>query len=395
MTDFSENVKKFRRKNNLSQAELAEKLYLTPQAVSKWERGISEPDLKFLCKLSQVFNITTDELLGLYHPDTPEHFMIGIDGGGTKTEFILFSADGKIISRMVLGGTNPNVYGVESAFFVLKKGIDSFIISENRYIDGIYGGIAGCGSGDNAARLTGMLEKTYPNTYITITSDIENVVGSVSNVSDCIAVICGTGNIVYAKKNNVYHRFGGWGYLLDEAGSGYTIGRDALCAVLAERDGIGEKTILAEIIERKLGAKLWEKINVIYSKGSEYIASFSEDVFEAYNKKDKAAEKILDKNFSKIAYLINCAYQKHNGCDTVILSGGITKNKEIMKAFLEDKIDSEIKMIFPDMPQIYGACRNCCNSFSKMEESFEENFKRDYFQILKGENRNVKNRDEK
>ena len=121
MNDFSDNIKKYRKKNNLSQADLAEKLYLTSQAISKWERGVSEPDLKFLCKLARIFNVTTDELLGMYDTDKPGNFMIGIDGGGTKTEMILFSSDGKIINRVMLDGSNPNSCSIEATFLTLKK----------------------------------------------------------------------------------------------------------------------------------------------------------------------------------------------------------------------------------------------------------------------------------
>ena len=261
------------------------------------------------------------------------------------------------------------------------------MISENRHIVGIYAGIAGCGSGDNAVKLSEMLEKEYPNINIKITSDIENVTGSVGDVSDCIAVICGTGNIVCAKKNNLYHRLGGWGYLFDDAGSGYTIGRDAICAALAEKEGIGEKTILTNLVERKINGEILGKINEIYSKGVGYIASFSEYVFEAYSKKDRVAERILNKNFSHIANLINHAYKEYNCNATVVFSGGIAKNKEIVEIFLQDKIDAKIKVIFPDMPQVYGACRNCCSSFSTLGKSFKENFKNDYNKIIKRKGR--------
>lgn len=390
MTVFSDNIKFFRKKNNMSQVELAEKLYLTPQAISKWECGISEPDLKFLCKLAKVFNVTTDELLGISGKMSDE-LMIGIDGGGTKTEFILFSQAGEIMGHKILGGSNPNMYGIENAFSMLKKGIDSFLLSHAGNISGIYGGIAGCGSGDNAEKLIRKLKKEYENINIKVTSDIENVIGSVENITDCIAVICGTGSIVYAKRNEEYHRLGGWGYLFDEAGSGFTIGRDAICASLAEKDGTGEKTILTELIEEKLEGKVWDKINVIYSKGSEYIASFSGEVFAAYSKQDKVAEKILDRNFSRVAELINHSYRKYKCDGNVILSGGITKSREIVGRFLESKVDSGISLIFPDMPQIYGACRNCLNTFSKMEDDFGVNFRNGYLKTVKVGKNNAKN----
>ena len=53
----------FRRKHNLSQEELAEKIGVSRQAVSKWERGETSPDTDNLISLSQIYCVTIDELL--------------------------------------------------------------------------------------------------------------------------------------------------------------------------------------------------------------------------------------------------------------------------------------------------------------------------------------------
>lgn len=47
---------------NLSQAKLAEILRVSPQAVSKWERGVALPDIDLLIPLADVFSLTLDEL---------------------------------------------------------------------------------------------------------------------------------------------------------------------------------------------------------------------------------------------------------------------------------------------------------------------------------------------
>lgn len=52
-----------RKKHGLTQQELADKLNITPKAISKWECGIGLPDVTMLKEISKVFNITTDELL--------------------------------------------------------------------------------------------------------------------------------------------------------------------------------------------------------------------------------------------------------------------------------------------------------------------------------------------
>ncbi len=62
---IGENIKIMRRKCGFTQEELASRLAVTPQAVSKWENGNGTPDISQLVPLSQIFGITTDSLLGV------------------------------------------------------------------------------------------------------------------------------------------------------------------------------------------------------------------------------------------------------------------------------------------------------------------------------------------
>ena len=52
-----------RKKQGLSQKELADKLNITDKAISKWERGLSFPDISMLIPLSEILNITLYDLL--------------------------------------------------------------------------------------------------------------------------------------------------------------------------------------------------------------------------------------------------------------------------------------------------------------------------------------------
>ena len=64
-TALSEKIVYYRKLNNLTQAMLAEKLFVLPQTVSSWERGITCPDAQTIVNLCKVFNISADELLGV------------------------------------------------------------------------------------------------------------------------------------------------------------------------------------------------------------------------------------------------------------------------------------------------------------------------------------------
>jgi transcriptional regulator with XRE-family HTH domain len=67
---YGPNIKSLRERDNLSQKELAEKLAVTPQAVSRWEQEAVEPSLGTLKKLSSLFNVSVDALLS----DSPDRW---------------------------------------------------------------------------------------------------------------------------------------------------------------------------------------------------------------------------------------------------------------------------------------------------------------------------------
>lgn len=60
---FKENLRYLRKINNMSQEDLANKLSVSRQAVSRWETGDTTPDAEVLIKLSELFNVSTDILL--------------------------------------------------------------------------------------------------------------------------------------------------------------------------------------------------------------------------------------------------------------------------------------------------------------------------------------------
>ena len=61
---FGQRFLKLRKARNLTQEDIAKKLNISAQAVSKWENDISSPDISLLSDIASIFNITIDELLG-------------------------------------------------------------------------------------------------------------------------------------------------------------------------------------------------------------------------------------------------------------------------------------------------------------------------------------------
>ena len=62
---IGENIRKYRKKNDMTQEALADRLGVTYQSVSRWENGSTYPDLELLPSISEIFGISVDELLGM------------------------------------------------------------------------------------------------------------------------------------------------------------------------------------------------------------------------------------------------------------------------------------------------------------------------------------------
>ena len=61
---IADRIKILREKHNLTQAQLAKKLKISRASVNAWEMGISTPSVAFIIELSELFNVSTDYLLG-------------------------------------------------------------------------------------------------------------------------------------------------------------------------------------------------------------------------------------------------------------------------------------------------------------------------------------------
>ena len=63
--NFGETIKKLRKQKDMTQEQLAEYLNISPQAISRWEINSTLPDITLIPMLANIFDVTTDMLLGV------------------------------------------------------------------------------------------------------------------------------------------------------------------------------------------------------------------------------------------------------------------------------------------------------------------------------------------
>lgn len=373
---FRANLRTARKKSKLSQKDLAEKLYISTQAVSKWERGIAVPGLEHICCLSKILHVSVDDLLGTGNDREPS--LIAVDGGGTKTEFVLISLSGQLLKRLVLPGSNPNTCTVKGTVEILCDGIDTLLQEDNQVL-GIFVGGAGFYSGGNGAAIQEQLSKHYSSIPVQCESDIMNVFAFAADPNNAIAVISGTGAVVYATNQGELLRCGGGGWRLELLGSGYDLGRSAILAAMEDRDGTGPKTTITQLAEEKLGGPVWDKIQKIYGENTSYIASFAPLVIQAWQAGDPLATTIAKENCDRLAQLIRIAAKKSPAATEVILGGSLLTQCAPFREMLVGQLPKKLHPYILEQPQIWGACLRCA-ALAGVPAPNVENFMKQYIQ---------------
>lgn len=263
-------------------------------------------------------------------------FYLGIDGGATKTKFMLADNTGKIIDEITLGPSNPIDIGYEKCISVLKDGIERISRGIPYGEINIFAGISGGASGDNQRRINAFLGGFGFNAFSN-GSDAENILAAGLKGKDGVAVIMGTGSCAFVSKNGKTYRIGGLGYLFDFAGSGYDIGAQGIAAALRCEDGTGEQTSIRRGILRRTGKEsVLESLGDFYSQGKAEIASYAPIVLDAYDEGDGVAVSIIKNNMRHTAMLIHTAGKYFNESVGVSFVGGLTKRFDVLKPHIEE-----------------------------------------------------------
>lgn len=349
MTDIAQigrNIKTYREKLGITQRQLSEQVMVSFQAISAWERGLSIPDLENAVRLADFFRVSVDALLAR----SEKPLFVGIDGGGTKTEFVLFEENGTVRDVLVREGSNPNDRGIEESLRVLTDGLEQLL--RGQIPKAVFAGIGGVSLPEYQKAITTRLsERFHTNTHAD--SDAANVLSMGADPDNSMAVICGTGSCVFIRKGKKRHRIGGWGYLLDPAGSAFDVGRDALRAALAAQDGMAQPSHLSQKIEQLLGGQVFDNISAVYSGGRPFIASLARTVTELAAEGDPVSLDILRNNAARLALLIRTACQSY-GAPTQVVGGGSFLGCELFRTMVEEQAEVTIEM--PTLPPAYGAC---------------------------------------
>lgn len=183
----------------------------------------------------------------------PPRLVLGLDAGGTKIVCLLArAADGAVLGRGVGGAGNILAAGAEKVAQSLAEAIGGAFAAAGGAPGGPPGtvavaaiGAAGAARADDRAALEALLRRAIAAERYVVTSDGAIALRAALPRGPGVLLISGTGSIGYGRAIDGREvRAGGWGYLLDDAGSAFAVGLAGLRAVLRAHDGRGSATAL-------------------------------------------------------------------------------------------------------------------------------------------------------
>ncbi|MBI4482089.1 MAG: ATPase [Acidobacteria bacterium] len=198
------------------------------------------------------------------------NYLLGIDGGGTKTTCVLASEKGEAVRRVTAGPSNYHKVGLEMARASLSQAIAdaTWGLSAGDSLLALCAGLAGAGRPAERERLREVFRELVTARQLYVVEDITIALFGGTGGRPGVAVIAGTGsNCMGVNALGDTARAGGWGHLLGDEGSGYWIAQRALRAAIASYDGRGDKSVLETSLVQALQlASLHDLVDRVYAQ---------------------------------------------------------------------------------------------------------------------------------
>ncbi len=288
-------------------------------------------------------------------------YLIAFDCGATKTECALADINGNILYTITGGAANFLVSGTEVTSRIIMSLLNDCIRKLNTdysEIENIVIGVAGAGRKKDAEKLKSSLLEIFSANEnkiksLKVVSDAQIALqGAFLNEAGCI-LIAGTGSIIYGKdENGNIHRVGGFGRLIGDEGSGFSIGRKGLQAAAKYYDDRGDETLIVKLIKEKYSINSADELITKVYKENFDIASFAEVVLIAAKNEDQIAHHILLEGSEELINHISTMMKKMDTVDLRIsFAGSLISNKNVYSEILLDKIKTSLPSVIIVAPK--------------------------------------------
>ncbi len=295
-------------------------------------------------------------------------YVIGVDGGGTKTQAVLLDPEGRMLGRGFGGAANPSTAGLEAAGAALCCAVRESLHEAARLVNPLPSvqdvaaiGLGVAGATDQQDWLRAVAAQIAPGALAVLARHDAEIalVGALGGLRG-IVLIAGTGSVAYGvNAAGESALVGGWGFMLDDEGSGFAIGRAALRAYLRVCDGRAAPSPLSETLAARLGtADHGEIVAWAYREKPQVrkVADLAPLVMELAAQDDAAARTIIDQAADELVDLVRGAWKRLDlGCCEVGLVGGALRWEGELAGAVVEKLGRLLPDVTPTPPRADSA----------------------------------------
>lgn len=262
------------------------------------------------------------------------HYIIGVDGGGTKTEAVAYDLDGNVLKTSLKGFANllnNKEEALNNIHDSIKELVDEYG-QEN--LKGLYLGIAGSEASDNEQLIKEVADKFFKDSVVM--NDGELALRAMLKGEDGILTIAGTGSISFGVNKDKRLRCGGWGHLLGDEGSAYKISIDAIKYMIFVKENRLPKSEFIEAIMNEIGIDSEDDvIGFVYSSTKDEVAKVAPVVSKFAENGDRVAIEIMEKEGLALAKTTENTFKGlgFESCSIGLVGGVIRKSKIVRDVF--------------------------------------------------------------
>jgi len=299
-----------------------------------------------------------------------DKIVLGIDGGATSTKAVLANTQGTILGYGQAGPSCTDDVSIDSTRKNIRSAVEQTWLAygqEARPADGAFLGIAGVVTEADCAIIEEIATSVNiaDADFIGFDHDVRIALAGGLALQPGIVLIAGTGSSCYGSNTEGFScRVGGWGYLLDDVGSSYYLGVEAMRAIVRSEDGRLGHTALLEPLMNVLGIDdIQEIIQRLYSPRMRKIeiAGLAPLVLDIAQQGDAIAKKILLNGQNGLAHLVEIAAQRlgfQPNDVLVAVCGGLAHSGNYFKQGLYDAIRAHVpgaQIKEPTLSPVIGA----------------------------------------
>jgi N-acetylmuramic acid 6-phosphate etherase len=246
--------------------------------------------------------------------------ILGVEGGGTKTSWVLVEHEEAAFSVIDHGKLPPSNFRLTS-----PERLRAIFQQMPAAADRVGMFLAGCATDDDRRLLAKICAEIWTAAKIAVGSDRDSGLAAALGKADGIAVNAGTGASVTGRRGDRLEKAGGWGHILGDAGGGYFLSLQALRFILREYDlHRGEAHFTASILRALSLNSRDDLVRWAQTADKLEVASLTPVVFEAATNGDEHVMKIVEDGAAVLSeYTAAVATRLGLLAPKVILLGGL------------------------------------------------------------------------